>query len=92
MRTSPRFTVDNIEVAQFIYLLLHNQKIRDVIDTITSKTVLIPPSNLRQRVTPVFGQFHLERISGKSADALFQPRRSWTKQSRPLDSYGRPLP
>jgi hypothetical protein len=34
-------TIDNIEVAQFIYLLLHNQKIRDVIDTITSKAVLI---------------------------------------------------
>lgn len=34
-------TVDNIEVAQFIYLLLHNQKIRDVIETITSKAVLI---------------------------------------------------
>jgi hypothetical protein len=34
-------TVDNIEVAQFVYLLLHNQKIRDVIDTITSKAVLI---------------------------------------------------
>src|SRR5262249_56896068 len=37
----PAITVDNIEVAQFIYLLLHNQKIREVIDTITSKTVLI---------------------------------------------------
>jgi hypothetical protein len=35
------FTVDNIEVAQFIYLLLHNEKLRDVIDTITSKVVLI---------------------------------------------------
>src|SRR5262249_56077020 len=34
-------TIDNIEVAQFIYFLLHNQKIRDVIDTITSKAVLI---------------------------------------------------
>ena len=34
-------TVDNIEVAQFIYLLLHNQKIRDVIDTIGKKAVLI---------------------------------------------------
>jgi uncharacterized protein YjbI with pentapeptide repeats len=34
-------TVDNLEVAQFIYLLLHNEKIRDVIDTITSKVVLI---------------------------------------------------
>jgi uncharacterized protein YjbI with pentapeptide repeats len=37
----PAITVDNIEVAQFVYLLLHNQKIRDVIDTITSKAVLI---------------------------------------------------
>ena len=37
----PTITVDNLEVAQFIYLLLNNQKIRDVIDTITSKVVLI---------------------------------------------------
>jgi uncharacterized protein YjbI with pentapeptide repeats len=37
----PDITVDNIEVAQFIYLMLNNQKIRDVIDTITSKAVLI---------------------------------------------------
>jgi len=33
--------VDNLEVAQFIYLLLNNAKIRHVIDTITSKVVLI---------------------------------------------------
>jgi uncharacterized protein YjbI with pentapeptide repeats len=37
----PEITVDNIEVAQFLFLLLNNQKIRDVIDTITSKVVLI---------------------------------------------------
>jgi uncharacterized protein YjbI with pentapeptide repeats len=37
----PTVTVDNIEVAQFIYLMLNNQKVRDVIDTVTSKTVLI---------------------------------------------------
>jgi hypothetical protein len=36
----PEITVDNIEVAQFIYLMLRNEKIRDVIDTITSKAVL----------------------------------------------------
>ena len=36
-----RITTDNLEVAQFIYLLLNNQKIRHVIDTITSKVVLI---------------------------------------------------
>ena len=30
-------TVDHLEVAQFIYLMLHNSKIRDVIDTVTGK-------------------------------------------------------
>jgi hypothetical protein len=34
-------SVDDIEVAQFVYLLINNQKIRNVIDTMTSKTVLI---------------------------------------------------
>jgi hypothetical protein len=34
-------TVDNIKVAQFIYLILNNEDIRDVINTLTSKTVLI---------------------------------------------------
>lgn len=34
-------TVDNIKIAQFIYLILNNQEIRDVINTLTSKTVLI---------------------------------------------------
>jgi hypothetical protein len=38
---APEITVDKIEVAQFVYLLLHNQKLRDVIDTVTSKAVLI---------------------------------------------------
>jgi hypothetical protein len=37
----PEITVDNLEVAQFIYLLLNNERIRHVIDTITSKIVLI---------------------------------------------------
>ena len=37
----PEVTVDNIEVAQFVYLLLHNAKIRDVIDTIGRKGVLL---------------------------------------------------
>jgi Pentapeptide repeats (8 copies) len=40
-RDEPEITVDNIEVAQFVYLMLNNQKVRDVIDTITSKAVLI---------------------------------------------------
>jgi Pentapeptide repeats (8 copies) len=40
-RNEPAITVDNIEVAQFIYMLLKNHKIREVIDTMTSKVVLI---------------------------------------------------
>jgi hypothetical protein len=45
----PTITVDNLKIAQFIYLLLNNAEIRDVIDTITSKAVLI------------FGRFTTER-------------------------------
>jgi hypothetical protein len=37
----PEITVDNLEIAQFIYLLLTNEKIRDVIDTVGKKAVLI---------------------------------------------------
>jgi len=37
----PEITVDDIEVAQFIYLMLNNQKVKNAIDTITSKAVLI---------------------------------------------------
>jgi uncharacterized protein YjbI with pentapeptide repeats len=36
-----QITVDDIEVAQFVHLLLNNEKIRDVIDTIGDKGVLI---------------------------------------------------
>lgn len=34
-------TVDNLEVAQFIYLMINNQKIKNIIETITTKAVLI---------------------------------------------------
>jgi uncharacterized protein YjbI with pentapeptide repeats len=37
----PRITVDNLKIAQFIYLLLNNAEIRDVIDTVSKKAVLI---------------------------------------------------
>jgi len=36
-----KITVDNLIIAQFIYLLLNNKDVNDVIDTITSKVVLI---------------------------------------------------
>lgn len=37
----PIVTVDDLEVGQFIYLMMNNTKIRNVINTITSKGVLI---------------------------------------------------
>src|SRR5262249_33386384 len=40
-KDEPVITVDNIEVAQFIYLILNNKNIRTVINTLTSKSVLI---------------------------------------------------
>ncbi len=40
-QAEPTITVDNLEVAQFIHLLLNNRKVRSVIDTVTSKVVLI---------------------------------------------------
>ncbi len=38
---TPDITVDNLEVAQFIHLLINSKKIRYAIDTITTKLVLI---------------------------------------------------
>jgi flagellar assembly factor FliW len=38
---TPDITVGNLEVAQFIHILLNSEKIRNVIDTITTKAVLI---------------------------------------------------
>jgi uncharacterized protein YjbI with pentapeptide repeats len=39
--SEPDIMVDNLEVAQFLYLILHNEKLRHVIDTITTKVVLL---------------------------------------------------
>ena len=37
----PAVRVDDLEVAQFVYLLLHNEKIRKIIDTVGKKGVLL---------------------------------------------------
>ena len=37
----PEVTADDLEVAQFLYLVLHSEKLRRTIDSITSKVVLI---------------------------------------------------
>jgi hypothetical protein len=40
-RTKSAVTVDDLEVAQFVYLLLHNEKLSKVIDTVGRKGVLL---------------------------------------------------
>lgn len=37
----PEITVDNIELAQFLYLMINNSNLRNIINAITSKVVLI---------------------------------------------------
>ena len=64
----PTITVDNLEVAQFIYLLLHNEKIRDVINTIGKKGVLI-----LGRFTPTERKTVLEAIREKLRQLDFVP-------------------
>jgi uncharacterized protein YjbI with pentapeptide repeats len=63
----PEITVDNIEVAQFVYLLLHNEKIRDVIDTIGKKGVLLLGRFTEGRMLV------LERLRDKLRDLGFVP-------------------
>jgi len=46
----PAITVDDIEVAQFVYLLLHNEKIRNVIDTVGKKGVLLLGRFIKGRI------------------------------------------
>jgi hypothetical protein len=81
----PAITVDDIEVAQFIYLMLNNQKVRNVIDTINSKAVLI------------LGRFTADRK--KVLDALREELRRLTtcrscatSRFRPRGTLQRPSP
>ena len=45
-----KVTIDNLKVAQFIYLMLDNPEIRGIIDTITTKTVLILGRFTKKRI------------------------------------------
>jgi len=63
----PEITVDNLEVAQFIYLLLNNEKIRSVIDTIGEKGVLILGRFTEER------KMVLDKIRNKLRELGFVP-------------------
>jgi uncharacterized protein YjbI with pentapeptide repeats len=66
----PAITVDDLRVAQFLYLLLNNQEIRAVLDTIASKVVL------------VLGRFSTERKP--ALDALREALRQHPKGYIPV--------
>ena len=89
-RGGSTITLDSLEVAQFVYLLLNNQRIRDVIDAITSKVALILGRFTadRKRV--------LDALRGELRDGDYLPvgsnnsiHRSWrdVRRSKPAD-YG----
>jgi hypothetical protein len=66
----PEVAVDNIEVAQFVYPLLHNEKIRDVIDIVGRKGVLLLGRFTEGRIAV------LERLRGNCASAATCPSSS----------------
>jgi hypothetical protein len=63
----PPVTVDNLEVAQFVYLLLNNKKIRDVINTIGQKGVLILGRYSKER------KLFLDALRDKLRALLYDP-------------------
>lgn len=65
-RNQNSITVDNLDVAQFLYLLLNNKKVRQVIDAVTTKVVLI------------LGRFTEERIAVLDAIRSELRRRDFT--------------
>jgi len=66
-RNEPEVSVDNIEVAQVVYLLLNNAKIRDVIDTVGKKGMLLLGRFTEGRMGV------LERLRDKLRDLGFVP-------------------
>jgi uncharacterized protein YjbI with pentapeptide repeats len=69
-RDESPITVDDLEVAQFIYLLIYNPKIRHVIDTVTSKVVLIL-GRFSEREKPTLDRIRSELRSRDYVPILF---------------------
>lgn len=72
----PSIQVDRLDVAQFVYLMLNNSAIRHVIDTITSKAVLILGRFSEQR-KPVLDAIRMELRQRNYLPILFD----WEKPS-----------
>lgn len=56
--------VDNVELAQFMYLLLNNRKVRNFVDTISTKLVLIIGRFSRERKYVLDEARHHIRVAG----------------------------
>lgn len=67
-KNAPVLAVDNLDVAQFVYLLIENQKIREVIDTVGNKAVLI-----LGRFSPPHRKEVLDAIADKLRQLGFLP-------------------
>ena len=63
----PEVRVDHLEVAQFVYLLLANSSLRHVIDTLTTKVVLILGRFSKERLVV------LEAVQGALRNAGYVP-------------------
>jgi hypothetical protein len=70
----PEIAVDNIEVVQFVYLLLDNAKIRKIIDTVGKKGVLLLGRFTEGRRNG-FGKNSATEISCRSSSILTSQRR-----------------
>jgi uncharacterized protein YjbI with pentapeptide repeats len=79
----PLITVDNLEVAQFINLLLDNRKIREVINAITSKVVLILGRFTEEKRKPVLDALRDELRNHNFSPVVFDfdpsPKRDLTE-------------
>jgi uncharacterized protein YjbI with pentapeptide repeats len=85
----PTITVDDLEVAQFIYLLLNNEHVRRVIDTITSKVVLILGRFTTERKT-VLDAIHRDNLYAGQHGPVHHRRSDRPKQCPARAGDGRP--
>lgn len=73
-------TVDDLEVAQFMYVLLNNNKVRDIIDTMTSKVVLILGRFTAER-KKILDMVRSELRKGSLVPILFDFQKPTTKDT-----------
>lgn len=77
----PLVTVDNLEIAQFVGLIMRNQRIRDVIDSIASKLVLILGRFSTER-KPVLDGIRQELRQRNYCPVLFDFERPMTRDTQ----------